>query len=258
MSCNGSCVSSCTCDTCQTPSTTSTVALDKLRERYPQLHPHPQPRPPGPPVPQKAHTSMAHCGSYQSIVIPAPLFPPKRNPNGTYCVTPDGCDTSTPMGGWLTPLRLEAIPAWVSGAPIAENISLQLTYHGVIRAIAVTAITVNSTDAPLSPAGVRLGNFSTTKQSQVFPGLGVRTAGAGAIALALSEQNTSELMRPITDFSQQALLDGLNALPLPLQSLDASEENALFRFTLDHTKLVAINVDLALYISYNALTAYHG
>jgi hypothetical protein len=192
------------------------------------------------------------CGSYKTIIIPPPRWPKKRDPNGTLCITPDGCDVQHPMGGWLTPMRLENIGAWTSGDPIEENLALQLSYPGVIRAIAVEEITVNSTGALLTPANVRIGKWSSTKMDQLYPGWGARTAGTGSVALALDQQKPTQLMRPITGFSQQALLDHLNAQPRPLQNLDASEDNSLFRFSVDHKKTVAIDILLALYIGYNS------
>lgn len=228
---------SCTTGTCNCGGTCS---IAKLQTRYPQL---------------KGNQQMAiQCGSYRTIMIPAPQFPDeKKNPNGTFCVTPNGCDTSSPMGGWMTPLLVENIGAWASGDPIEESIALQLSYPGTIAGIAVIQVTANANGALLTPANVRMGQFSTTKQKQLYPGWGARTEGTGSVALAdLDQQDPTLLMRPITSFSEQALIDGLNAEPLPSQALDASQDNALFRFAIDHRKTVAIDVLFELYIAYNA------
>lgn len=191
------------------------------------------------------------CGNYRTIHIPPPKFE-KPTPNGTFCRMPSGCSPDTPMGGWLTPLVVQNIGAWVAGVPIEEAIALQLAYMGRIAAIAVTKVSANATGALLTPANVRLGQWSTTKKREVYPGLGEKSAGTGSVAIDLSTQDTTAVMRDITQFSQQALIDGLNALPPPMQALDASGDNALFRFTIDHMKTVAIDVEFALYIAYNA------
>lgn len=197
-------------------------------------------------------TTSSRCAAYRSITIPPPTFE-RKSPNGTFCVTPDGCDPTSPRGGWTEPLLLENIGAWSSGDPIEENIAIQLAYRGCIKAIVVVEVRTNSTGALLTPANVRLGKFNTTKLRELYPGWGARTEGSGSVALSLSEQRISDLMRPATSFSRQALLDGYNGLPLPMQSLDASEDNALFRLTLDHKKTVAIDVLLELDIAYNAM-----
>lgn len=230
--CNGAC-------DCNTP---TAKAVAGLKTRYPQLN--------GGKGKQGLSTmASTHCGSYRSIQIPAPRFDTRNDPNGSYCVTPDGCNPNYPMGGWLTPMIIENIGAWASGDAIEETIALQLAYPGTISAIAITEITANSNGALLTPATVRLGQWSTTKQRGLFPGWGARTTSTTDTALA--QQDPEAIMRSAVQYSQQALMDGVNALPLPMQNLDASEDNALFRFVVSHKKTVAIDVELALYISYN-------
>lgn len=233
MSCNGNCNGNCTGGSCS--------AVAHLHAKYPQLTTGPN-----------TMTNPNQCGSYRSIVIPPPTFPDKRAaPNGTFCVTPSGCDPNNPMGGWLTPIRIENIGAWSSGDPIEEHVTLQLAYPGVITALAFKSVVANVSGALLSPANVRIGRFSTTKKRELFPGWGAQSKGSGSVALNLSNQQPSEIMRPIVDFTGQSLLDGHNALPLPMQQLDASGDNALWTCTIDHKKTVAIDLLIDLYISYN-------
>jgi hypothetical protein len=235
--CNGSCGGS--CDACS--------AVSNLKTRYPQLQTG---------IQTMANVNAASCG-YRTIHIPAPTFPEKRKgPNGIYCVTPTGCDPDDPMGGWLTPVLLENIGAWTSGDPIEENVVFQLAYPGVISAVAFKLITANSNGALLTPARVRFGKLTTTKLRSVFPGFGAMTEGNGSVDLSdLNQQDPSDIMRPITDYSAQAVIDKINPLPLPMQLLDASGSNALWTATIDHRKTVAIDILIDLYISYNALAA---
>jgi len=189
------------------------------------------------------------CDLYRGFVSTPPTFTKKK-----YCdpVNPQNtCNPDAPMGGVPTPAEWGAIAAGVTA-----QVDLFTTVAAVVKAISIIEILDSTTLLPVSPDGVSIGYFESGRNRQQYPGWGANSAvtnvAGGAAIGNFGSQIPEQVFQPVTNFSEQTLLNGQNNMPPSMALVNTSNTANGFKFRIRNSRASAILVVAKVYLSYNS------
>jgi len=187
-----------------------------------------------------------NCGVFQGFMIEPPVFTPDDDEDA--CNINDmGCSPQRPRGGWSTLLLIQGLTA---GSTV--NIKIFTTTAACIPALSFMSIIDNLTQDEQTPSRVTVGNWTSGRTRQLFPGWGkdAQAIVGGASITDITDQETAKLFFPITYYSEQNLIDGQNNMPGIMARVNTIENQTGFGFSVNNGRARTIDMVLKMYVAY--------
>lgn len=160
-----------------------------------------------------------------------------------------GCNVEYPKGGWTTLLLVRGLVA--AGTAVMKIFT---TAAACIPALSFMAISDNLSGDEIPPSRVTVGQWTTGRTRQLFPGFGKDSqALVGGVGIEdIQNQETAQLFFPITFYTENILDRGQNNMPGIMARLNTNENQEGFGFSVNNGRPRTINYVIKLYIAYNS------
>jgi hypothetical protein len=187
-----------------------------------------------------------NCGVFQGFMIEAPTF--TVDDENQKCELADGgCTIEHPRGGWSTLLLIRGLTA---GATVV--IKIFTTTAACIPALSFMSVLDNITQDEVPPTRVTVGEWTSGRQRQLFPGWGKDSqAEVGGVSITdIEDQETERLLLPITYYTEQNLIDGQNNQPGIMARINTIQNQTGFGFSVNNGQPRTIDFVVKLYVAY--------